>query len=129
MAKETIESNQNQSGLADGKYRLQFTSTEKFVSKDGKNYRRWSGIIVKVIESEVDPLTPSFEFVLPPFKYQDLAIALGGIKQANGSVDWDDETVPGKIVELEIFHTEYKGKLYMDMKNIKLIGEEAQVPF
>lgn len=128
--KETIAPNQNQPGLADGKYRIQFTGTEKFNQKDtDKPYRRWAGIILKVIESEVEPLTPNFEFVLPPFKYQELAIALGGVKQPNGSVDWDDETVPGKIVELEIFHTEYKGKLYLDMKNIKLIGKEAQVPF
>ncbi len=126
--KEVIES-QNLPELQNGEYELQFTETEKFVTRDGKNLRRFSGVVRKVFESEINPVSPNFTFVLPPWKYQELAVVLGGTKGANGAVEWNDETVPGKVIRVEITHNVYKGKLFLELKNIELITFDTGIPF
>ena len=100
--------------LPEGHY--QFTiiaKPEKF--KAGKtHYRRWQFAYITD-----DNQVKKTSFIIFPWESEELLLAVGGIKQQDGSVEWDDEKVEQRRIDTDVVHEEdNKGKTRAKLRNV-----------
>ena len=97
---------------------------EKRRSESGQStYRIWKFSYLKGSERY------SFNVLCFPWESEELLLAVGGIKQDDGTVEWDDEQVAGKSFRADVVHrADNKGKMREKLENIQAVDTD-EPPF
>ena len=90
--------------IPEGRYTLRVMGRPlKYETEGGHTYRKWKfGIL------ENNTIVKKFTCLFYAWE-SDFLTALGGVKE-KGGITWDDETVDGRAMEVDLVHVRYKKK-------------------
>lgn len=112
--------------IPEGTYRFNVISVSDKFASGKSHYRDWG---ISYIDSMGELKRDRIRLYPWEAVESGLLVAVGGIEQKDGSVDWDDDDVAGKSFVGEIYHETYNDKIYHKLRNCKPIKKDEEVPF